>query len=70
MSKSRQDKFAHERQDDAAMWDAAIARAQEKIGEAEQRIVRLNLSIKTFEEMRDRGEPFPREGQEDAKASA
>ncbi|MDT4954128.1 MAG: hypothetical protein QOJ02_2266 [Acidobacteriota bacterium] len=45
----------------ASAWDKAISDAQVKIGEAKAAISRFRQAIKTFELMRDSGEPFPGE---------
>ena len=47
----------------AVGWDEAIAEARRQIEDAHAKISKLNLSIRTFEEMRDMGEPFPSESQ-------
>jgi hypothetical protein len=46
----------------ATSWDAAITDAKSMIKESESRIIDLKLSIKIFERLRDKGEPFPGEG--------
>jgi hypothetical protein len=40
-------------------WDALITDAEQMIGEAKDRIARLNQSIEIFRQLRDKGEPFP-----------
>ena len=40
-------------------WDTAFSDAQMGTQEAKSRILRLRHAIKTFEFMRDSGEPFP-----------
>lgn len=39
-------------------WDIAIAEAERQIAGHERRITKLRLSIETFQEMKERGEPF------------
>jgi hypothetical protein len=43
----------------ATSWDAAITDAKSMIKESESRIIDLKRSIKIFERLRDKGEPFP-----------
>jgi hypothetical protein len=42
-------------------WDALIADAEEMIGEAREKIKRLEQSIGIFTQLRDEGQPFPSE---------
>ncbi len=42
-------------------WKYAISVAERQIKEAEEKIKRLKLSIRTFEQMIAKGEPFPGE---------
>lgn len=51
-------------------WDYAIAEAKRQIADAQVKIQRLGHSIKTFEEMRDSGEPWPGTGEVGGGAKA
>lgn len=42
-------------------WDYAIEIAKGQIGKANEKIERLRVSIKVFEDMKERSEPFPGE---------
>jgi hypothetical protein len=43
-------------------WDAAIADANNLLLEARRRVAELRQAVKSFEYLRDKGEPFPGEG--------
>lgn len=49
-------------------WNYAIDVAEQQIKESEEKIKKLRMSIKTFEEMRAKGEPFPGEEAEQEKS--
>lgn len=51
-------------------WDYAVFVAERQIEEAEEKIKRLRLSIKTFEEMRAKGEPFPVDVKDQSEAES
>jgi len=40
-------------------WDQAISDAEKKIAEAKAQIARLRQAVRSFEVMRDAGEPWP-----------
>jgi hypothetical protein len=60
MRNEKQDIFTQEC-DKLSRWDYAIDIAERQIKVAEEKIKRLRISIRTFEEMRTTGEPFPGE---------
>ncbi len=51
-------------------WDEAIADVEAMIVEAKQRVSRLKRSVKTFKELRDKGEPFPGQVKEPSEAKS
>jgi predicted translin family RNA/ssDNA-binding protein len=55
-------KFAHS-SEAVSRWNEAISDAERMLEEAKQKVARLRRSIKTFQELRDDGEPFPGESQ-------
>jgi len=59
MSKDNQEQFTQDSVKSEGDWDTAILEAERQILEAEKKIARLRLSIKTFEEMRANSESFP-----------
>jgi len=59
MRKRSQEVFTEEKKvAELAGWDTAIAEAERQIVEYGQKATRLKLSIETFQEMKERGEPF------------
>jgi hypothetical protein len=59
MRKARQEVFtATKKADELQGWDRAIAEAERQIAEQEQRTAKLKLARETFQEMKERGEPF------------
>lgn len=69
MRKQKQVLFTHECEN-LSGWDRAICEAQNQIVAAREKIERLELSIKTFEDFRAKGEPFPGEAKEQSGAKA
>jgi hypothetical protein len=67
MGNKNQDIFIH-RCDNLSGWDRAICEAQQQIKIAEEKIRKLNLSIETFKEMQNKGEPFPGENRSEPEA--
>lgn len=59
MRKASQELFTHTRDKPASGWDAAIVEAERQVREAQARIDKLRLSIQSFVEFKERGEPFP-----------
>jgi len=68
MSKKKDtDIFAHTSKPVTA-WDAAIKDTQKMIEDSKRKIAGLRRSIRTFEELRDSGVPFPSESTNQSEA--
>jgi hypothetical protein len=69
MHKDLSNKFKQTSGDKFTGWDSAIQTTEGLVQEAKERVKTLQRSIEAFKKMRDRGEPFPGESQNQSEAS-